>query len=188
MFLANPNNPTGTYIPGAEVKRLRAMLPSHILLVLDAAYSEYVEKADYEPGDALVDAAIAKVNRSKDVTSVIRKIGVPKGVSTFLRRDMKVQKTGRTTDYTIGVITDIDYRLPLNYKKKGGGKGRVGLRDQVLCTRYTAGGDSGSAVLNMNEKVLREGLEIMESAIQHVNEVGHIEGNMPPFPTGVAGF
>jgi len=42
--------------------------------------------------------------------------------------------------------------------------------------------------LNMNEKVLREGLEIMESAIQHVNEYGHVEGNMPPFPTGVAGF
>ena len=37
VFLANPNNPTGTYIPGAEVKRLRAQLPSHILLVLDAS-------------------------------------------------------------------------------------------------------------------------------------------------------
>jgi hypothetical protein len=102
----------------------------------------------------LVDAAIAKVNRAKDVTSVIRKIGVPKAVSTVVRRDMRVQKTGRTTDYTVGIITDIDYRLALNYKKPGGGKGRVGLRDQVLCTRYTAGGDSGSAVLNMDEKVV----------------------------------
>jgi hypothetical protein len=67
---------------------------------------------------------------------------------------MQVQKTGRTTDFTIGVITDINYRLPMSYKKPGGGTGRVGMRDQVLCTRYTAGGDSGSAVLNMNKEVV----------------------------------
>ncbi len=67
---------------------------------------------------------------------------------------MQVQKTGRTTDYTVGVIQDIDYRLPLDYKRPGGGTGRVGLRDQVLCTRYTDAGDSGSAVLNMQGKVV----------------------------------
>ena len=42
VFLANPNNPTGTYIPFDEVKRLHAGLPPHVLLVLDAAYAEYV--------------------------------------------------------------------------------------------------------------------------------------------------
>ena len=42
--------------------------------------------------------------------------------------------------------------------------------------------------LNMDEKVLREGLAIMEDAIRHVNEHGHTEGNAPAFPTGVAGF
>lgn len=102
----------------------------------------------------LVDAAIAKVINKKHVTSAIRKIGVPKGVSTTLRRRMKVKKTGRTTDFTTGEITDVDYRLALTYKKPGGGSGRVGLRDQVLCTRYTAGGDSGSAVLNSKDHVV----------------------------------
>jgi hypothetical protein len=67
---------------------------------------------------------------------------------------MRVQKTGRTTDYTQGIIQDVNYRLALTYKKPGGGSGRVGLRDQVLCTRYTAGGDSGSAVLNMQRRVV----------------------------------
>ena len=43
VFLANPNNPTGTYIPFDEVKRLHAGLPPHVLLVLDAAYAEYVK-------------------------------------------------------------------------------------------------------------------------------------------------
>ena len=56
VFLANPNNPTGSMLPAAEVERLRAGLPPDVLLVLDAAYAEYVERADYEPGVALVDA------------------------------------------------------------------------------------------------------------------------------------
>ena len=54
VFLANPNNPTGTYIPFDEVKRLHRGLPPHVLLVLDAAYAEYVERNDYESGIELV--------------------------------------------------------------------------------------------------------------------------------------
>jgi len=54
VFLANPNNPTGTYIPFDEVKRLHAGLPPHVLLVLDAAYAEYVKRNDYEAGIELV--------------------------------------------------------------------------------------------------------------------------------------
>ena len=54
VFLANPNNPTGTYIPVSEVKRLHAGLPKDCLLVLDAAYAEYVRRNDYEAGIELV--------------------------------------------------------------------------------------------------------------------------------------
>lgn len=54
VFLANPNNPTGTYLPFNEVKRLHAGLPPHVLLVLDAAYAEYVRRNDYESGLELV--------------------------------------------------------------------------------------------------------------------------------------
>ncbi|PZO03724.1 MAG: histidinol-phosphate transaminase [Hyphomicrobiales bacterium] len=54
VFLANPNNPTGTYIPFDEVKRLHAGLPSDVLLVLDAAYAEYVRRNDYASGLELV--------------------------------------------------------------------------------------------------------------------------------------
>jgi histidinol-phosphate aminotransferase len=56
VFLANPNNPTGTFLPASEVSRLARSLPSHVLLVLDAAYAEYVLRDDYEAGVALVDA------------------------------------------------------------------------------------------------------------------------------------
>ena len=56
VFLANPNNPPGSMLPRREVERLRAGLPADVLLVLDAAYAEYVERTDYEAGAALVDA------------------------------------------------------------------------------------------------------------------------------------
>jgi histidinol-phosphate aminotransferase len=54
VWLANPNNPTGTYLPFDEVKRLRAGLPPHVLLILDAAYADYVSRNDYEMGIELV--------------------------------------------------------------------------------------------------------------------------------------
>jgi histidinol-phosphate aminotransferase len=54
VFIANPNNPTGTYVPFQEVRRLREGLPGNVLLVLDAAYGEYVQKNDYEMGLELV--------------------------------------------------------------------------------------------------------------------------------------
>ncbi len=57
VYIANPNNPTGTYIPYDEVKRLQAGLPANVLLVLDAAYAEYVRRNDYASGVELAAEA-----------------------------------------------------------------------------------------------------------------------------------
>jgi histidinol-phosphate aminotransferase len=54
VFLANPNNPTGTCLSFDEVKRLHSSLPANVLLVLDAAYADYVRRNDYEAGIELV--------------------------------------------------------------------------------------------------------------------------------------
>jgi histidinol-phosphate aminotransferase len=54
VFLANPNNPTGTYVPFDEVRRLHRGLPPQVLLAIDAAYAEYVRRNDYEAGIELV--------------------------------------------------------------------------------------------------------------------------------------
>jgi len=56
VFIANPNNPTGTLLPASEMKRLRDGLRPDILLVIDAAYAEFVTRNDYSPGAELVDA------------------------------------------------------------------------------------------------------------------------------------
>lgn len=64
VFLTNPNNPTGTYISAAELRRLREGLPDSVLLVIDAAYAEYVSKNDYSNGMELV--------ASRDDTMMLR--------------------------------------------------------------------------------------------------------------------
>ena len=54
VFIANPNNPTGTYITTSELRRLHAALAPHVLLIVDSAYAEFVTANDYESGIALV--------------------------------------------------------------------------------------------------------------------------------------
>ena len=61
VYLANPNNPTGTYISADELKRLRAGLREDIVLVIDSAYAEFVIRNDYSDGAAMVDAGVNTV-------------------------------------------------------------------------------------------------------------------------------
>ena len=53
--IANPNNPTGTYIDGSELRRLHAGLPDNCLFLIDEAYAEYATAEDYDTGIALAD-------------------------------------------------------------------------------------------------------------------------------------
>ncbi|MDE2184114.1 MAG: histidinol-phosphate transaminase [Alphaproteobacteria bacterium] len=55
VYLANPNNPTGTMLPREEVRRLQAGLGADVLLVIDAAYAEYVGRDEYEDGLEMVE-------------------------------------------------------------------------------------------------------------------------------------
>lgn len=57
VFIANPNNPTGSYITAEELSRLHAGLPGDVILVIDAAYAEYVDRDDYTTGLELIDRA-----------------------------------------------------------------------------------------------------------------------------------
>lgn len=57
VFIANPNNPTGSYLTSDELERLHAGLPDDVVLVIDAAYAEYVQREDYGNGQDLVARA-----------------------------------------------------------------------------------------------------------------------------------
>ncbi|MBI4277364.1 MAG: hypothetical protein HY660_02810, partial [Armatimonadetes bacterium] len=93
-----------------------------------------------------VDAATAAAvpARAKDVKAEIKGLGVPRGTAKA-KRGMEVVKVGRTTGKTNGKVRDVNFRFVLDYGK---GVGSVGFKDQVLCTRYTKPGDSGSLVLD----------------------------------------
>jgi histidinol-phosphate aminotransferase len=55
LFLANPNNPTGTHVGAADLRRLRDGLPGDVVLVIDSAYAEYVDEPSYSAGHELVE-------------------------------------------------------------------------------------------------------------------------------------
>ena len=57
VYIANPENPAGTYISGVEIRRLHQALPENVILVLDCAYEEYVDATDYEAGHLLAQDA-----------------------------------------------------------------------------------------------------------------------------------
>jgi hypothetical protein len=92
-----------------------------------------------------VDCALAEPLESRiaDIKEGIKGLGLPKG-TIKAKRGMKVTKVGRTTGKTTGRVVDVNFRTTINYA----GVGPVGFLDQVLCTRYTEGGDSGSLVID----------------------------------------
>lgn len=59
VFVANPNNPTGSYLPRGEIARLHAALPPGVLMVIDQAYAEYVAPED---DDGALELAAAHAN------------------------------------------------------------------------------------------------------------------------------
>ena len=54
VFIANPNNPTGSYLNKNELYELRDRLPERVLLVIDGAYAEYAQEEDYIDGKSLI--------------------------------------------------------------------------------------------------------------------------------------
>jgi hypothetical protein len=109
---------------------------------------ELIRFEPFQPGGQYinrVDAAVASLSASAlaKLQSEIRTLGVKPSGIIKAHRDMVVEKVGRTSDLTEGIVVDADFHCILDYP----GIGLVGFAEQVLCTRYTEDGDSGSLVL-----------------------------------------
>ena len=100
------------------------------------------------PGQNLVDAALARPLDPAQFVAEIFKIGCPKGVRQATL-GTKVQKTGRTTEYTQGIITQIDVTTSVDYNGR-----MANCTGQLMATGMSAGGDSGSAVLDEDGLVI----------------------------------
>jgi hypothetical protein len=115
-----------------------------------AALSRFVELVPGGDFINTVDCALATplTARIDDLRFAIPGIGTPAGVADAYR-GMRITKVGRTTGKTTGRVRDVHFRFAIPYPRLG----QVGFTDQVLCTRYSAGGDSGSLVLEEDSRL-----------------------------------
>lgn len=114
----------------------------------DDKVARLVDFVEFEPGGHFanyVDCALAEPleSRLEDIKTEIKGLGLPKG-TIKPKRGMEITKVGRTSGKTSGRVLDVNFRTTVNYP----GVGLVGFIDQVLCTRYTQPGDSGSLVID----------------------------------------
>ncbi len=110
--------------------------------------SHRLEPIKLTAGDNLMDAALARPADPATLTLPILEIGQPVGVSEP-KLGMKVQKMGRTTGLTEGVVTQIDATVSVEY----GGRS-VRFTDQIFATRMSSPGDSGSGIIDMERRAV----------------------------------
>jgi histidinol-phosphate aminotransferase len=116
VFIANPNNPTGSYLPKGEVARLHAALPTSILLVLDQAYCEYIAPEDDDGA-----LALAQAHENVLVTRTFSKIYGLAG-----------ERIGWATGAPGLVATLNRIRLPFNASSTGQAMALAALGDQAF--------------------------------------------------------
>lgn len=101
------------------------------------------------PGENQVDCAIARPTSPDVIAKEILEVGSPTGVSTAIL-GTQVQKYGRTTGFTENQITQVDVTVSVNY---GGGRFAV-FTNQLVAGAMSQAGDSGSAVLDQEKRVV----------------------------------
>ena len=150
VFLANPNNPTGTWIPGSEVRRLRDSLPEDTLLVLDGAYAEFVDAPGYEDPMALVD--------DYDNVAVTRTFSKIHGLAGLRLGWM----------YGPKAIVDVIHRVrgPFNVSLPAIEAGVAAIKDREFIAKSKAHNDRWIA--QMVQEVRGLGLEVTDSVCNFV--------------------
>lgn len=135
VFIANPNNPTGTYISSEEMKALRRGLPEHVLLAIDSAYAEYTDAPDYGDGREVVDMGENTVmirTFSKIYGLASLRLGwayCPASIADILNRVRPPHNiTGPTQAAGIAALADSDY---LEFSRSHNRKWRRRLTDEL---------------------------------------------------------
>lgn len=116
VFIANPNNPTGSYLPKGEVARLHAALPPDVLLVIDQAYGEYVAPED-EDGAMALAAAYENVLVTRTFSKIYGLAG---------------ERIGWATGAPGLIATLNRIRLPFNVSSNGQAMALAALGDQTF--------------------------------------------------------
>ena len=150
VFLANPNNPTGTYLPASEVERLARGLPKKAILVLDGAYAEYVEREDYEAGVALVDA-LDNVVMTRTFSKIYGLAGLRIG-------------WGYGSDHIVDALNRI--RPPFNVSSLGSAAGIAALEDVAHIEKSIA--HNSRWLPWLTKEITALGLEVLPSVANFI--------------------
>ena len=150
VFLANPNNPTGTYLPASEVERLARGLPKKAILVLDGAYAEYVEREDYEAGVALVDA-LDNVVMTRTFSKIYGLAGLRIG-------------WGYGSDHIVDALNRI--RPPFNVSSLGSAAGIAALEDVAHIEKSIA--HNSRWLPWLTQEITALGLEVLPSVANFI--------------------
>lgn len=147
---------SGLMPPGTEIYQPAPVYDVNSRNQVFATLEEFVQLKFSNNGfPNTVDAAVAKITRQSYVTKKIMQIGDVKAVGIPQRKD-KVKKFGSTTSLTHGQILDVHFKVYLDdyATDRFGSTGRAGFHDQILVTRFSDQGDSGSVVLNDNNEAV----------------------------------
>lgn len=181
VFVANPNNPTGSFLPHAEIARLHAGLPADVVLVVDQAYAEYLAPADDDGA-----LALAAIHANVLVTRTFSKIyglagerigwatGAPELVDTLnrIRGPFNVSNSGQAM--ALAAVADQDF---VQYSREHNRAGR-----EALGAALAALGNHGLRVLPSEANfllVLFEGTLTAEAAYNGLAKAGYIVRWLP---------
>jgi histidinol-phosphate aminotransferase len=150
VFIANPNNPTGSYLSHDEMRRLHAGLPDNVLLVIDAASSEYVKRNDYEAGIEMV-SAFPNVVMTRTFSKIYGLAGLRIGWA-----------------YAPAPVCDVLNRIrgPFNVGNLQARVGAAAIRDQAHVARAAAHNEQWKAWLI--EEIRKAGLKVDDSVANFV--------------------
>lgn len=150
LFLANPNNPTGAHVGGADLERLCRALPARVVLVLDEAYAEFADAPDYVSGFAL--------RGTRERLLVLRTFSKAYGIAAL------------RVGYAVGPAPLVEYlhriRAPFNVNAIGQLAARAALADQEHVARYVAMNRTGRQ--RLTESFTAMGLRVAPSQANFV--------------------
>ena len=148
--IANPNNPTGTYLPAAELERLHAGLPDHTMLLIDGAYAEYVTANDYDSGIKLVSGT-DNVVMTRTFSKIYGLSGLRIGWA-----------------YCPGDVIDIVQRIrtPFNTNRAALAAAVAALQDEDYTARVRA--HNAASIERMSEELTDIGIQVVPSVANFI--------------------
>lgn len=128
LYFCNPNNPTGTYVPGPDLETLLEAVPPRVLVVVDEAYHEYVTASDYA---SALPMALRRANVvvtrtfSKIYGLAGLRVGYAVGQASTLRELRRAQ-----APFTVNALAQLAARIAVGYPEEVEARARLNAEER----------------------------------------------------------